>query len=205
MGFFNVLFGGKKTTNCEVVADKIWLTTDAKFAGLAKEVAERSNSETVAVLLVAHFPDLLTRLDEVAAEPGAVPVKAVLAGNLTPDLAASLNLDESATIDLIVAERHPLPSVDESLEEFAGAFPCRCRLSHHLSLDDPVLKVFSGAWGKQLLGKLGMTEDEAIESSMISRRIKDAQRKIASQSQGNEPADSAAEWLQKNCPGLESE
>jgi hypothetical protein len=55
MGFFDSLFGGKKHTNVEVVPDRIWLTTDAKFAGLAKEAEERSMSETVAILLVAHF------------------------------------------------------------------------------------------------------------------------------------------------------
>jgi hypothetical protein len=44
MGFFDALFGSKKRTNVEVVPDLIWMTTDAKFAGLAKAVAERSKS-----------------------------------------------------------------------------------------------------------------------------------------------------------------
>jgi hypothetical protein len=37
MGFFDSLFGSKKPTNVEVIPDHIWMTTDAKFAGLAKE------------------------------------------------------------------------------------------------------------------------------------------------------------------------
>lgn len=69
MGFFDSLFGSKKPTNVEVAAERIWMTTDAKFSGLAREVAERSNSETVAILLVAHFPDVLARLNELAAKP----------------------------------------------------------------------------------------------------------------------------------------
>ena len=46
MGFFDSLFGSKKRTNVDVVPDLIWMTTDAKFAGLARAVEERSKSET---------------------------------------------------------------------------------------------------------------------------------------------------------------
>ncbi len=136
MGFFDSLFGSKKPTNVEVVPDHIWMTTDAKFAGLAREIAERSKSETVAILLVAHFPDVLARLNELAAEPTTVPVKAVLASDLSTDIATSLHLEESVIIDIIVGERHPLPSVDEQLEQFADMLPCRCRLS--VPLPSPV-------------------------------------------------------------------
>jgi hypothetical protein len=179
------------------------MTTDAKFAGLAKEAKERSQTETVAILLVAHFPDVLARLEELASQQTSdVPVKAVLAGNLDTDLAASLNLEESAIIDIIVGERHPLPSVDDRLEEFADELPCRCRFSHHVSLEDPVINIFAGEWVQNVLRKLGMTEDEAIESQMVSRRIKQAQQKIEGRAFGSIDAESAAQWLEKNCPEL---
>ena len=202
MGFLNFFFGDKASSNCEVVPDSIWLTTDAKFAGIAKCISERVNSEAVAILLVAHFPDVLARLNEIAAESAAIPVKALLAHDLSPELAASLTLDESATIDVIVAERHPLPSVDDRLEKFADAFAFRCRFSHHLSLDDAIFKTFAGRWVQGMLGRLGMTEDESIEGDMVSRRIKRAQRKIESRAYESLDADSAAEWLEKNCPEL---
>ena len=203
MPLFDFLFGSKKSSNCEIVADRIWLTRNAKFAGIAKEVAERSNSKTVAILLVAHFRDVLARLDEVsAAATTAVPVKAVLAGNLSPNITTGLRLDESATIDIIVAERHPSAAPDERLEQFAAALPCRCRLVHHQSLDDPLLKAFSGAWVQTLLGKLGMKEDEPIESKMVLRRIKGTQRKLESKAFRNLDADSAEDWLTKNCPDV---
>lgn len=208
MGFFDSLFGGtrKQPTNVEVVPECIWLTTDAKIAGLGREIAERSRTETVAILLVAHFPDVLARLGELAAAQSAqmpdVPVMAVLASDLSVDIATSLNLDTSATIDLIVGERHPLRSVDERLEQFADELPCRCRVSHHLSLEDPVMKSFAGEWVQNLLEKLGMSADEAIESAMVSRRLKQSQRKIEGQAFGSVDAESAAQWLEKNCPEL---
>ena len=202
MGFFDSILGNKTPTNVEVVADQIWMTTDAKFGGLAMEIGRRSKSETVAILLVAHFSDVLTRLNELAAEPTAVPVEAVLASNLSIDIAANLNLDESTTIDIIVGERHPLPSADKHLEQFADELPCRCRLSHHLSLEDPFLQVFAGEWVQKVLRDMGMPEDEAIESRMVSHRIKRTQQKIEDMAIGSSSAASAAEWLEKNCPEL---
>ena len=179
MAFFDSLFGSRKRTNVEVIPDHIWVTTDAKFAGLAKEAEERSKSETVAILLVAHFPDVLARLEELASrQTWETPCHPIPASNLNRDLAASLNLDESAIIDIIVGERHPLPSVDDRLEEFADELPCRCRFSHHVSLEDAVMKIFAGDWVKNVLKQMGMKEDEAIESQMVSRRIRQAQQKI---------------------------
>ncbi|MEO1972836.1 MAG: hypothetical protein ABGX07_14850, partial [Pirellulaceae bacterium] len=195
----------KKRTNVEVVPDHIWVTSVAKFAGLAKVVEDRAQSETVAILLVAHFPDVLARLEELANQLAlSVPVKAVPAGNLDVNLATSLNLDNSAIIDVIVGERHPLPSVDDRLEEFADELPCRCRFSHHISLEDPVFEIFAGPWVVNVLRKLGISEDQAIESNMVSRRIRQAQQKIEGRAFGSSDANSAAEWLEKNCPDLRS-
>ncbi|HJN11124.1 MAG TPA: preprotein translocase subunit SecA [Pirellulaceae bacterium] len=203
MGFFDSLFGSKKRTNVEVVPDLIWMTTDAKFAGLAKAVEERSKSETVAILLVGHFPDVLARLEELAnRRTWRVPLQAVPASNLDTELATSLNLDESAILDIIVGERHPLPSVDDGLEAFADELSCRCRFAHHISLEDPVLEIFGGEWVQNVLRKLGMSEDEAIEAQMVSRRIRQAQQKIEGRAFGSSDAESAAAWLKKNCPEL---
>jgi hypothetical protein len=204
MGFFDSLFGSKNATNCEVAAERIWMTADAKFAGLARNVAELSQSETAAILLVAHFPDVLARLSPLADKTAMVPVMAVLARDLSKDIAASLHLDKSASIEILVGERHPLPSVDERLEEFAGGLPCRCRLVHHLSLDDPMIKVFAGDWVQGVLKQLGMTDEECIESEMVARRIKQAQRKIEGKAFGGSEAESAAAWFKKHCPELAS-
>ena len=203
MGFFSALFGGKKRANVEVVPDHIWMTTDAKFTGLAKDAEERSKSETIAILLVAHFPDVLARLEElVDRQTWDVPCKAVLASDLKTDLATSLNLDESAIIDVIFGERHPLLSVDDRIEEFADVLPCRCGSSHDVSLEDAVLKDFASDWVKTTLGKMGLNEDEAIESPMVSRRIRVTQQRIEDRVLGTVYAGSAAEWLDKICPEL---
>lgn len=203
MGFFDALFGKQGPRNVETVPDQIWLTTRAKYRGLLQNAKQRAETDTVAILLVAHFPDVLVRLKEFADQPDwNVPCTAVLAHNLNSDLAATLQMEETEIIDIMVAERHPLPSVDESLKAFAAELPCRCRFTHHLSLDDPVMRVFAGEAVKQVLQQLGMSEDEPISSPMVSNRIQRAQQKIEGRSLGADEADSAQQWLEKNCPKL---
>jgi len=69
-------------------------------------------------------------------------------------------------------------------------------------LEDPVMKIFAGEWVQNVLSKLGMSEDETIESQMVSRRIRQAPTKIEGRAFGSLDAESAAEWLEKNCPEL---
>lgn len=202
MGLFDALFGNRRT-NVVVVPDRIWLTTDAKYAGLSKEAEQRSQSDTVAILLVAHFSDVLAKLDQIASQSAwNIPCMSVSASSLNAELAASLDLDRSSVIDVIVGERHPLPSVDDHLEAFANELPCRCRFAHHVSLEDSVMQVFVGETVKNMLKKMGMEEAQAIESQMVSRRIRQAQQKIEGRAFGAADAQSASEWLEKNCPEL---
>ncbi len=179
------------------------MTSEAKFVGIAKEIRERSQSNTAAILLVAHFPDVLARLNTLMEDVAIdVPLQAVPADNLSTDLASTMDLNESLTVDLIIGERHPLPKIDEQLVQFAEELPCRCRLAYHMSLEDPVMRVFAGEWVQGMLGQLGMTEHESIESKLVSRRIRQAQQQIADHSFGNSQAESAMKWLEENCPEL---
>jgi hypothetical protein len=201
MGLFDSLFGTKSASTVELLNDRIWMSQEAKFNGIQHELGECAGSDSVAVVLVAHFPDALERLNCIAAEySGDTPAAVALAKSLTNDIADSLSLNEAVTIDLIVAERHPLLSIDAQLMQFAEELPCRCRVRHHLALDDPLLKLFVGKEVEALLRKLGMTDDEAIEANMVSRRIKSAQKKIEAQATGNTEAKSATEWIEKNMP-----
>ena len=216
MRLFDFLLGGKNKSRIEDVPDGIWMTANDKFAGIAKDISLRKSWESVAILLVAHFPDVLSRLEKIADEQHSdVPVKAVLANALNVELAASLNLDEEAIVDVIVGEHHPLPSVDDRLEEFADNLPCCCRLSYHVSLEDAVIEVFAGEWGpNKLLTELAMRQQESIDSSEVTsrfwqyqhmqafREISKNRQMIEGRSFGSPDANSANEWLEKNCPDL---
>ena len=57
-----------------------------------------------------------------------------------------------------------------------------------------------GAVGLKVFKNLGMDESEAIESDLVSRRVRAAQRRIQSEAFGNSKLESATEWMEKNMP-----
>ena len=57
-------------------------------------------------------------------------------------------------------------------------------------------------WLLTTLKGLGMKEDEAIESNLVSRRIKAAQQRVVASCHSDFPADSADEWLARNSVGV---
>ena len=201
MGIFDFFFGDSDQ-RIDIAPDCVWMTTDAKFAGFARELERRiEETEAVAILLVAYFPDVLTRLEEIASAVNSPrPVSAVMAANLHADLASKLTLNDSALIEIHAAERHPSFAKEQAFEDFVRELPCRCRLVRHVSLDDSLMQLFAGPEVKKILESMSMPEDEAIESSMVARRIAAAQRKVDESVTGPEQhADSASEWLAKNC------
>ena len=203
MEMFDFLFGGGKRSNVEVIPDVIWLNNTAKLKGIRKDVVAQGSSGAVGLLLVAHFPDVLEQLFKIAAENGNhIPIKVSLAKDLSTDLVSEWSVNESATVAVIVGERHPLPKHDDEVLQFAESLPHQVRLIRHVSLEDPLMKAFAGEWVENLLRRMGMKEDEAIESNMVSRRIKAAQQKIEKEAFGDSDANSAAEWLAANVPTM---
>src|SRR5690606_8478659 len=69
MGLFDTLFGTGRPEEPDG-ADRIWMTSEAKFAAIRAEVAGTPASDVAAILLVAHFPDVLQRLEQLAAACG---------------------------------------------------------------------------------------------------------------------------------------
>jgi len=202
MGLFDFLFGGKPASRVEVLGDHVWMTQQAKLNGIRKELESRCTAGAAAVLLVAHFADTLEPMQALAAEPhGGTQVAAMLAGRLKSDVIRQWNLDDSNVLDVLVCERHPSLDMDEKFEQLVEELPCRCRLSHHLSLEDPLLRRFAGEWVGGILEKLGMSEHEAIESDLVRRRVKTAQKKIQAEALGFSEVGSATEWLEKNLRG----
>ena len=205
MGLFEFFFGGGKRSNVNVnvVPDVIWLNNTAKLNGIRNDVVAQGSSGAVGVLMVAHFPDVVDQLYRIAAEIGThIPIKVSLAKDLSTDLVSEWSANESATVAIIVGERHPLPKHDDEVLQFAESLPHQVRLIRHVSLEDPLMKAFAGEWVENLLRRMGMAEDEAIESNMVSRRIKAAQQKIEKEAFGDSDANSAAEWLAANVPTM---
>jgi hypothetical protein len=53
---------------------------------------------------------------------------------------------------------------------------------------------------QNMLRQAGMKEDEPNQSRLVSRRLRAAQRKLATRAFGDSNASTAAEWLAENMP-----
>jgi hypothetical protein len=199
VGLFDFLFASTKS-RVKLLEDHIWISQAAKFGGIERELLHRAASNPAPVLLIAHFPETLTRLDAIATQHRQVT--AILARMLAPYIVRRLLLDASATINLIVAERHPLYSVDQKIIQFGEQLPCRCRVTFHLSMEDPLFKRFNDVKPRieGILKMLGIKDNELFEHKMISRSITHMQKKCEAKALGDQQANSAAEWIEKNLP-----
>src|SRR5688572_25749933 len=115
--------------------------------GIVKAVSEcfANQDPALAVILVAHFEDCLSELQKaIAANTFAGPVTATLADHLKNIPATQQAFTQSQVIDIIAGERHPLRERDDAVIEFGKSLSCRCRIAFHISLEDPVMRIFAG-------------------------------------------------------------
>lgn len=217
------LFGFLKR-RIETRPDLVWQTSARKWDGLADEV-ERLLGEDALVIVVAHFKTTLA--DAHAALQPIVPACSVCdfridrgrllcdvderctgrlwlatAEQLGCDDLPSPGIDRTRCVSVIVVERHPLRARDAAVEAFARSVPFRCRLGYHISLEDPLLGVFTNAWAGRVFRMLGFSPDDPISGDLFARHLRRAHKKIERQAIGDEPCDSAEEWLARNCPAV---
>jgi len=203
MGLFSFLFG-KRDSRVDLAEDRIWMTTAAKYNGIERDVGAMQPQGTTGILLLAHFPDVLVEIDRIADNPPTpVPVRSCLACDLTASLISDWPLNDTSTVVIICAERHPLRDRDDAVLDFATSLPGTVRLVRHTSLHDPLVRAFAGSAVETMLRSMGMDENEAIESRMVGRRITAAQEKLAQKQFGNSTAGSAEDWIRTNVPDLD--
>ncbi|MFA5889068.1 MAG: preprotein translocase subunit SecA [Candidatus Paceibacterota bacterium] len=75
-------------------------------------------------------------------------------------------------------ERHDARRIDNQLRGRSGRQGDPGETRFFVSLEDHLMKVFGGDGIKNMMGKLGIKEDEPIENRMITKSIENAQEKI---------------------------
>ncbi len=81
-------------------------------------------------------------------------------------------------LHIIGTERHESRRIDNQLRGRAGRQSDPGSSRFFLSLEDDLMRKFAGEWVSAVLTRLGMEENEAIESKLVSRRIEGAQKKV---------------------------
>jgi preprotein translocase subunit SecA len=85
---------------------------------------------------------------------------------------------EMGGLHIVGTERHEARRIDNQLRGRAGRQGDPGSSRFYLSLQDDLMRIFGGEWVARVLTRLGMEEDQAIESGMVSRRIEGAQKKV---------------------------
>ena len=81
-------------------------------------------------------------------------------------------------LHVIGAERHESRRIDNQLRGRSGRQGDPGSSRFYVALDDNLVRIFAGERMASMMQRLGMSEDEAIESRMVSKQIEGAQRKV---------------------------
>jgi preprotein translocase subunit SecA len=85
---------------------------------------------------------------------------------------------ELGGLAIVGTERHEARRIDNQLRGRAGRQGDPGESRFYLSLEDDLLRLFGSERIQGLMGKLGMRDGEAIESSMLSKVIESSQHKV---------------------------
>lgn len=146
-------------------------------------------------VLNAKFHEKEAQIVAEAGRPGAVTIATNMAGRGTDivlggkeDHAESKDIwqqrhDEvikAGGLHIIGSERHESRRIDNQLRGRSGRQGDPGSTRFYLSLEDNLMRIFAADRLSGFMQKLGMKEDEAIVSPLVTRAIENAQRKVES-------------------------
>ncbi|UHQ19930.1 preprotein translocase subunit SecA [Lysobacter sp. KIS68-7] len=171
------------------------LSEQLQAAGIAHEVLNAKQHEREAQI-VAH-----------AGRPGAVTIATnmagrgtdiVLGGSLEAELQAlgeeASDADKGAVraawqqrheevksaggLHIVGTERHESRRIDNQLRGRSGRQGDPGSSRFYLSLEDNLMRIFAADWVQRVMARMGLKEDDIIESPLVTKQIANAQRKV---------------------------
>ena len=112
-----------------------------------------------------------------AGQSSTVTIATNMAGRGT-DIKLSAEVKNAGGLAIIGTERHDSRRVDRQLRGRAGRQGDPGSSTFYISLEDKLMRLFGSERIAGIVDKLGMADDEALESSMLSSAIEKAQRKV---------------------------
>ena len=83
-------------------------------------------------------------------------------------------------LHIIGTERHESRRIDNQLRGRSGRQGDAGSSRFYLSLEDNLMRIFAAEWVQTAMRRMGMKEHEVIESSLVTKQIQNAQRKVES-------------------------
>jgi preprotein translocase subunit SecA len=85
---------------------------------------------------------------------------------------------ELGGLHIIGTERHESRRIDNQLRGRSGRQGDNGSSRFYLSLEDNLMRIFAADWVQNAMRRIGMKEDEVIESGMVTKQIQNAQKKV---------------------------
>ena len=112
-----------------------------------------------------------------AGEYGMVTIATNMAGRGT-DIKLGEGVVDAGGLKIIGTERHESRRIDNQLRGRSGRQGDPGESRFFVSLEDDLMRIFGSDRLQGIVEKLGLKEDEAIESKMVSSAIESAQKKV---------------------------
>lgn len=182
-------------------ADLIFLTNNAKYKAIVEDVKLRhKKGQPILIGTVAvETSELLSKILRVngvphevlnakqhqreaeivehAGQAGRVTIATNMAGRGT-DIKLTQDSIDAGGLYILGTERHESRRIDNQLRGRAGRQGDPGESRFYISLDDDLIRIFSGDTLKRNMERFGMKEDEVIESALVSRNIERSQAKV---------------------------
>ena len=181
--------------------DVVYKTANAKYKAVVEEIVRRhqkrqpvlvgtvsiENSEKLSEMLKrrgiphkvlnakyhAEEAEIIAR----AGQPGAVTIATNMAGRGT-DILLGEGVPELGGLHIIGTERHEARRIDNQLRGRAGRQGDPGSSQFYLALDDDLMRRFGSENIMGMMDRLGFSEDEPIESKLVTRAIESAQKRV---------------------------
>ena len=112
-----------------------------------------------------------------AGQPAAVTIATNMAGRGT-DIKLGNGVLDLGGLYILGTERHESRRIDRQLRGRAGRQGDEGESKFYISLEDDLMRLFSGDRVTSVMGKLGLEDGEAIEHPLITRSVERAQKKV---------------------------
>ncbi|MDI3256919.1 MAG: preprotein translocase subunit SecA [Kyrpidia sp.] len=181
--------------------DVVYKTEQAKFRAVVEEIARR-HATGQPVLVGTTSIEKSERLSEMlkkrgirhqvlnakhhereaeivakAGQRGAVTIATNMAGRGT-DIILGEGVAELGGLHIIGTERHESRRIDNQLRGRSGRQGDPGSSQFFLSLEDDLMRLFGSENTMAIMDRLGLEEDQPIESRLVTRAIESAQKKV---------------------------
>ncbi|MBM7645026.1 preprotein translocase subunit SecA [Scopulibacillus daqui] len=192
-------------TNKEVVRidkpDLIYKTMEGKFRAVVNEIvrAHKTGQPVLVGTVAVETSELISKMlkkrgiphnvlnaknhakeaeiIENAGQKGAVTIATNMAGRGT-DIKLGEGVRELGGLYIIGTERHESRRIDNQLRGRSGRQGDPGMSQFYLSMEDELMRRFGSERMQSMMDRLGMADDQPIESKIVSRSVESAQKRV---------------------------